>query len=299
MQAITNAFRFIRASLSLALKQVKLQEPWFALGLGGLVILFVWFLPVGAAAGLLGLTPLGLSLIGLFATLALVSLLLWGEVTALLTSRTFAAIDSAEPEGATANLAFLGAHAGAVIVFSLMLPLLALGEALRNLFARPESMPDEQSRWLAARTLALPVIANESTPFQATLERLRQIVRDNLLRFREDLIQVRLVAGLIEALLIVLGIVLGFVVGLKIADPATAGAWQRVLAAGIAMLVAWIPAIIGIMFGSFNRSCYATALYQWVRNVAAAREGGGTTKAQTPAILAQVLGMTNQSKKEG
>jgi hypothetical protein len=87
-------------------------------------------------------------------------------------------------------------------------------------------------------------------------------------------------------------------VGLKIADPAVVGPWQRVLAAGIAMLIAWLPTIIGIMFSTFARSCYATALYQWVRNVAAARESGDTTKAQPPAILAQVLGMTNQPQKD-
>ena len=299
MQAIRNAFRFINASLSLALKQVKLQEPWFVLGLGGLVILFVWFLPVGAVAGLIGLTPLGLTLIGLFALLALACLLLWGEVTALLTSRTFAALDAVDAEEPPANLKFLSAHAGTIILLAFTLPLLALGDALRNLFAKPEALPDEKSRWLAARTLGLPVVAVEGTTFQATLDRLRQIVQENLLRFREDLIKVRRAAGLIETLLIALGIVLGFAVGLKIAGPAEVDPWRRVLAAGIAMLIAWLPTIIGIMFSTFTRACYATALYQWVRNVASARESGESGKAQPPAILAEALGMANQNIKEG
>jgi hypothetical protein len=298
VQAIRNAFRFIKASLSLALKQIQLQEPWFALALGGLVILFVWFLPVGVVIWLIGLTPLGLSLIGLLALLALVSLLIWGEITALLTSRAFATIGLEAAEDQPTSLKFLSAHAGAVLVLALTLPLLSLGNWLHTLLAKPDAEPDEKSRWLAARTLALPVIANEGPSLQATQERLQQIVRDNLLRFREDLIKVRLVAGVIEALLIVLGIALGFVVGLKIADPTLASAWSQVLAAGVAMLVAWLPTIIGIMFSTFARSCYATALYQWVRNVAAARESGDTTKAQPPAILAQVLGMTNQPQKD-
>ena len=299
MQAIKNAFRFIKASLSLALKQVKLQEPWFILGLGSLVLLFAWFLPIGAVAGLIGLTPLGLTLLGLLALLALVSLLLWGEVTALLTSRTFASLESADPEAPPSNLKFLGAHAGTVILLALTLPLLALGNGLHSLFAKPESAPAEKSRWLAARTLALPVVAVEGTAFRATLDWLRQIVQDNLLRFREDLIKVRLVAGLIEALLIALGVILGFAVGLKIADPAIAGPWQRVLAAGIAMLIAWVPTIIGIMFSTYTRACYATSLYQWAHNVAAARERGAGSKAQPPAILAQTLGTPHQSMKEG
>ncbi|MBG0788595.1 MAG: hypothetical protein H0S79_26195, partial [Anaerolineaceae bacterium] len=150
--------------------------------------------------------------------------------------------------------------------------------------------PDEKNRWLEARTLALPVTAVEGTSFTGTLERLRQIVNENLMRFREDLIAVRFAAGLVEFLLIAAGIVLGFVVGLKISDPAAADPWQRILAAGIAMLIAWAFSIIGIMFSSFTRACYATALYQWANNVAEARASDDAGKAQPPAILAKVLG---------
>ena len=294
MQAIKNGFRFIGASLSLALKKIKLQEPWFALGLGGLVILFVWFLPIGSVVKWIGLTPLGLTLLGILAVLALADLILWGEITSLLTARTFAALDSEEAAGNISNLKFLGTHGGAVVLLALTLPLLSLGSSLRGLFARPEAAPDERSRWLEARTLALPITAIEGTPFPMTLDRLRQIVNENLMRFREDLIAVRLAAGLIESLLIAGGIILGFAVGLKIANPATVGPWQRVLAAGIAMLIAWVPTIIGIMFSSFSRACYATALYQWVCNVAEARASDGAAKAQPPAILAQVLGTVSQ-----
>ena len=296
MQALKNGFRFIGASLALALKKVKLQEPWFILGLGGLVILFIWFLPIGAVVGLIGLTPLGLILIGLLAVLALVSLMLWGEITSLLTSRTFALLDSEDSPEEISNPKFLGSHAGAVILLALTLPLLSLGAALRGLFAKRDSVPDESSRWLEARTLALPITALEESSFAATLDRMRQIVNDNLMRFREDLIAVRLAAGLIEALLIAGGIVLGFVVGLKIAEPTTPAPWQQVLAAGIAMLIAWAFTMIGIMFSSFSRACYATTLYQWVRNVADARTDNDAAKAQPPAILAQVLGTSGLRK---
>lgn len=298
MQSIRNGFRFIGASLSLALKKIKLQEPWFALGLGGLIILFIWFLPIGAVAGLIGLTPLGLILIGALAMLALLSLLIWGEITALLTSRAFYFLDSEEPAEAPSNIKFLRTLAGAVILLALTIPLLSLGRALRHLSAKVKAEPDEKNRWLEAHTLALPIIAVEGTSFQETLDRLRQIVEANLLRFRERLIGVRLVSGLIETLLIMGGIVLGFVIGMKIADPTSVAPWQRVLAAGIAMLIAWVPAIIGIMFNTFSRACYATALYQWVCNVAEARTNNDTAKARPPAILSQVLGTPSQIKKE-
>jgi len=298
VQAIKNGFRFISASLALALKKVKLQEPWFALGLGSLVILFFWFLPIGVVVGLIGLTPLGLILIGALALLALVDLLIWGDITSLLTCRTFASLESEEPAENPSNFKFLISHTGAVILLALTVPLLSLGRTLKNLFAKPDSAQDDKNRWLEAQTLALPVIAVEGTSFQKTLDRLRQIVKDNLLRFRESLIGVRLVAGLIEALLIVGGIALGFVIGLKITEPTSGDPWARVLAAGIAMLVASVPAIIGIMFSTFSRACYATALYQWVCNVAEARASNDTTKARPPMILANVLGTTSQGKKE-
>lgn len=294
MQALKNGFRFIGASLSLALKKVKLQEPWFILGLGGLVILFIWFLPIGAVVGLIGLTPLGLILVGLLAVLALVSLMLWGEITSLLTSRTFASLDLEDSPEEISNRIFLGSHAGAVILLALTLPLLSLGANLRGLFNKSAS--DDKLRWLEARALALPITAVEETPFTATLDRLRQIISDNLMRFHESLIAVRLAAGLIESLLIAGGIVLGFVIGFKISDPASMDPWQRVLAAGIAMLIAWVFTILGIMFGSFSRACYATTLYQWVCNVADARKDNDATKAQPPAILAQVLGTSGLRK---
>jgi hypothetical protein len=60
------------------------------------------------------------------------------------------------------------------------------------------------------------------------------------------------------------------------------------------MLIAWFPTMIGILFGSFTRICYATALYEWTQNVAAARESGQAAKAQPPAILSQALGAGRQ-----
>lgn len=290
MQAIKSAFRFINASFSIALKHTQLQEPWFTAGLGGLLILFVGFLPIAAVTLLLGLTPLGLTLIGLLAVLVLVALLIWGNLTTLQTARTFAAIDAAAPEATQPSLGWLLSHAGDVASLALILPGLTLVDAVRRFFSPQASSSVDQAGWLPAHTLALPITAIEDLPLKSTLARLRQIVQENLLRFRMNLIPVRPVAAVIQVLLTAVGIALAFAVGVRIADPQTAGAWQQVLAAGIGMLIAWFPTMIGILFGSFTRICYATALYEWTRNVAAARSTGQTASAQPPAILGQSLG---------
>jgi hypothetical protein len=290
VHAIKSAFRFIGASFSLALKHTQLQEPWFTAGLGGLLILFIGFLPVAAVTLLLGLTPLGLTLIGLLSALILVALLIWGDLTTLQTARAFAALKGGEPEAAQTNLGWLFAHTGDVASLNLILPGLVLVNAVKGFISPQTPSGSEEAVWLPARVLALPVTAVEDLPLKATLARLRQIVDGNLLRFRTNLIPVRPVAAVVQALLTAGGIALAFVVGLKIAGPQTAGGWQRVLAAGIAMLIAWFPTMIGILFGSFTRICYATALYEWTQNVAAARQAGQAAKAQPPAILGQALG---------
>ncbi len=298
MQPIRNAFRFIGASFSLALKHIKLQEPWFILGLGSLVILFFWFLPIAAVAGWVGLGPWGLALIGLLSIFALVDLICWGEISSLHTARIFFAVDTGASLDSMPTFKFLVTHTLDIVTLVLTLPVMLLVEGIKSLFPSGKASLDEKNIWLPAYTLAIPLIAIEDLPLKAALDQLRQIIKANLLRFRVDLIRVRLIAAIVEVLLIIIGVILAFVVGLKIANPQAAGSWQRILAAGIGMLIAWLPTLIGIIFSTYTRTCYATTLYQWVQNVASALQSGETAKAQPPAILRQVLGTVRSSKKE-
>jgi hypothetical protein len=295
MQSIKHAFRFIGAGFSLALKHPQLQEPWFTLGIGSLILLIAWFLPMALVIGLLGLTPWGLALIGLLATLAWADLSLWGEITALLTSRAMIAIDGEPPTEAQPNLQLLKKHFGAVIQLALIAPVLWIGGLFRS-----KSPPiNERNLWLKAHTLALPVIAIEDLPLKEALERLRQIGKQNLLPIRENFIRVRLVAGLVQLLLTAVGVFLAFWLGLKLGGPEVTNPWQQIMAVGIAMLVAWVPTFIGILFGNYTRICYATALYQWVQNVETARSTGNAETSQPPTILRQVLGSGRSALKDG
>jgi hypothetical protein len=298
MQPIKNAFRFIGASFSLALEHIKLQEPWFTLGLGSLVILFFWFLPIAAVTGLVGLGPWGLMLIGLLSIFALIDLSCWGEIISLQTAQIFAAIDSNTTLESVSSFKFLVAHTFDIVTLVLILPIMRLAEGVKSLVSPKKTKTNEKNIWLPAQILAIPLIAIEDLSLKASLDRLRQIVKENLMRFRVNLVRVRLIATIVEILLIAVGVFLAFLVGLRIADPQTASPWQRVLAAGIGMLVAWLPILIGIIFSTYTRTCYATTLYQWVQSVASAMQSGESAKSQPPAILGQALGTVKSSKKE-
>ncbi len=290
MQSIKHAFRFINASFKLALKHTQLQEPWLNLAVGSLIILFAWFLPMALVAGLLGLTPWGLVLMGLLAVCVLSGLWVWGEMVALLTARGMNEIDQTPETEALSNWQFLKKHGMAIFTLTLTKPVLWLGQKIKQLFSPKASPADDRQLWLRAHLLGLPVIAVEGLTLKAALGRLDQIVKENLLPIREKLVRVRLIAVVFHLLFMGLGIVLSFWLGLKLAGPEVSNPWQRILAVGIAMLVGWVPTFIGGLFSSFTRACYATALYQWVQNVETARSTSNPEAAQPPNILRQVLG---------
>jgi hypothetical protein len=290
MPSIKHAFRFINASFKLALKHPQLQEPWLTLAIGSLVILFAWFLPTALVAGLLGLTPWGLTLLGLLAVCVLSGLWVWGEMVALLTARGMNEIDKPGDTEPLSNWQFLKKHGMAIFTLTLTKPVLWLGQKIKGLFSPKAGLTNDRNLWLKAQLLGLPVIVVDGLPLKAALGRLDRIVKENLLPIREKLVRVRLVAAIVHLLLMGVGFFLAFWLGLKLAGPEVTHPWQRIMAAGIAMLVGWVPTFIGCLFSSYTRACYGTALYQWVQNVETARSTGNPEAAQPPAILRQVLG---------
>lgn len=298
MRSIKLAFQFIQASFSLALQHPQLQEPWFILGLGSLILLLIGITPIAVVVGWIGLTPVGMLAVGLISTLTLVDLIIWGEITALRTAQAFSAINQSQTEEPPSHFSNLTQHGNDIFTLTLIVPMLSLFQGVRSLF-KPNTPPAEEDRvWLDAHSLILPIIALEDLPFRNALARLQQIVKDNLLRFQVRLIPVRLVAILTQVILIEVGILLAFIVGISIAAPMTATPWQRILAAGIGALIAWFPTLIGIIFSSFTRTSYATSLYLWVRNVETARQTGNLEGAQPPAILRQILGSAATPSKD-
>ena len=286
MQSLKYAIRFISASFSLAAKNPRLQKSWFYLGVGSLVVLILWFLPLSLVVAFIGLQPAGMILVGLICTLALITLLVFGEIFALYICQAFDTV-SGDREEQEIRWPFLPSHWIDVALFALSLPGKLLYQAAQQRFSSNKSDP---SPWLDATYLILPVICLEDLSLSQAVERLNQIVGEHLLRFRADLVRVRLVAGVIQWILILGGLALGFITGINVADPSTAGIWQRVLGTGAGMVLAWLLTMVGLVFGTFTRTMYTTALYQWVKNVEAARQTQAREKGSPPEILRQVLG---------
>ena len=297
MQRLTIAFRFIEACFSLAFKDTRLQKTWLLSGLGGLILFILGAIPLMLTAGLIGLNPVGLILLGLLSILIAFGLLVWVNLVGLQVSQAFAAVI----RGADESLPPVESHEDVLIthgldglLFILAEPGLTLLRLFQQLFKKNQT---DQPDWFDAHYLTIPVISLEGRNLTQTVARIKQIIGDNLLRFQADLIQVKTVARIVQWGMMVGGILLGFVIGFKIADPWAGGAWRRAWAAAAGLLVAGLPAFLGAFFHAFTVTCYHTALYQWVINVESALELG-ETKAAPPEILRQVMGKNPSTKEE-
>ena len=291
MQSLKYAFRFIHASFSLASKNPRIQRSWLYLGIGSLLALVFWFLPLSMVVYFIGLQPAGMILVGLICTFALISLLVLAKVFALTTCRAFGTIES-DGEEQKIKWPLLPERWVDAALLALSLPGEQVSQTFQQVISPKES---DRSPWLDTYYLILPVICLENLSLSQAVERVKQIVGDHLLRFRADLVQVRLVAGVVQWVLMAVGTVLGLILGLSLADPTSAGNAQRVFGAGAGMFLAWLPTMIGLVFGTFTRTIYHTALYQWVKNVEISRQTQAHDKASPPEILRRVLGKQSSS----
>lgn len=296
MQRLTYAFYFIKACFSLALKNIRLRNPWLAMWMGSLTLFILWLIPLGAVVAIIGIKPLGMVLIGLFSILLLFCLLVWGEITAVETCQIFAALNKDESLTADSTPDSMNfAHWWDIFLWVLTLPGHEVIRVFNHIF-RPDKAANHD--WLTGSYLVLPVISLENRSLSEALERVKQFLRDHSLRFHPDLVGIRPVAGVVQWSLVVVGGLLGLWVGLIVADPVTAGVLTRLLGIVSGIFLASIFATLGVFFSSFFRACYYTTLYQWVLNVELARSTGDASQGLPPPILGQVMGKAKPSKKE-
>ncbi|MDY6846612.1 MAG: hypothetical protein SVP52_05700 [Chloroflexota bacterium] len=321
MQNLSYAFRFIRASFSIAFKKIQLQEQWVYIAVGNLVFLLIWFLPLGLVLGLMGLRPVGMFLIGLIGVFMLFSFRAWREITREPASRVMVGLFQENPgdleeisineenlqtakelqerdktltkensqiEGSPKDKQ-LFKHWEDILALTLILPGMRFIFHFRKLLW-PESK--SQHAWLTSFTLLVPVISVENRDIKEAVMRINQMIDDHLLRFQPGLVKVDLVGSLVQWALSLIGILVGVTVAILIIDPLASDPWQRILGSGIGLLIAWFFITTGNIFNAYTRSFYHTALYQWVRNVEEARKTGETAKAVPPNILRQAMGTT-------
>ncbi len=289
MKSLRNAFRFINASFKLALSHPQLRKYWWLYPAGGLVLLLLWLLPMGLVAGLIGFNPIGLILIGGVGFFFIVSLCLWGEITAVKICQSVGEVISENPGAFSISPSKLSAHWGDVLLYTLTLPVSSLSQAIAK----------TQHPWLPGKPLVIPIICLEDLSLRDALEQSAQITKDNLLRFKPGLVPVAHIARALQATSILGGILLGIVATQLIQSMASEpDLWMRLLSIAAGMTVVWLMTIIGTLFSTYIRSCYHTALYVWVRNVEQARKTQDSQTASPPRILQHVLGSSRPSKKD-
>ena len=288
MQKIKNAFVFINAVFSKASTDKNLKKAELILGLGSLAILLVAFLLMALIIRFVGLLAPGLILIGLVGIFGLVGLILWGEITALAVCQ---ACVSPAPEVTDESrddllAKVISSHWIDAGVFTLSMPFLQAASTIKQLFSSAREL---ENAWMEAANLVLPIISLDDLNLAAAIARVKQVVHDNLMRFRSNFVPVEVVSRVIQWLAAAVGLASGVLVGLSIGEPASSEPGQIFLGLGAALLVSGFFTAAGITFSVFVRACYQTALYQWVRNVESARESGETEKAAPPEILRQLL----------
>lgn len=297
MHSLKYAFRFIWASFSLAFKKVQLQEQWLYIAIGNLVLLLIWFLPMGLTVGLIGVRPVGLILIGLISIFMLFSFYLWGEITREHASQMMAELfqASAVPEEDKAQNVPLFEHWAEILIWTMVKSVLRIQNNLEQLM-----WPDREEKypWLVAHDLIIPLISLENLNLNEAVHRIGDMIRDHLLRFKPGFVKVDPLAKLFQWLMGIIGILTGVSVAVIIADPFSRDIWQRILALGIGLLIAWLFLTIGYLLSAFVRSSYHTALYQWVMNVKAAQGSGDPARAVPPEILRQSLGHSEITKNK-
>ena len=296
MQHLRYAFRFIGACFSLALKHPRLRKPVFNLWMGGMGLLTLWLIPMLGVIALIGVRPLGLVLIGFFISLLLFSLLAWSEVTALETCLAFDDLTWIDLElpGSSQNKQD-HARWQQILLWTLLQPGLLINH-LFNQILRPQHA--EELAWLSGAYLMLPVIALEDFNLKEGIDRIKQLLRDRLIRFHPSLISIHPLTGVVQWLLIVASALLGLKFGFKLAPFLTAGLLSRLLAVVVGALIAGVLALLGLSISSYNRSCYHTTLYQWVLSVENARMTGDASQGAPPKLLSQVLKTNSRNQKE-
>ena len=289
MHRLKYALRFIRETYHQAKDHPSFQQIISRYVLGGLALVVLWFFPLALIVGLIGLSPVGLVGIGLVMVLAFISLYIWGKITMLQAISMFDI--STQPDEPAYPVAveqqWIGSQTGDAALFALSLPGLRIAKLFVNWFYPKRQ---QQYQWLDAAYLVWPLMSLESLPLDNAIQRLRQMLRENLIRFQPGLVPVDLVVKFVQWLLILLGLWIGFVVGLNVADPVSTSGIIPVLGTLIGVILGGFFVIFGIHFSTFIQASYYAALYRWVKNVETANITGTPGKATPPAILGQVLG---------
>jgi hypothetical protein len=147
-----------------------------------------------------------------------------------------------------------------------------------------------EALWTEAALLVLPAMVIDDLNFKASLARIIQVTKENLLLIGISTVGVRWVTGLIGFVFTMIGLVLAIAVGGGIAYVGNASTGLVVVGIAIGALIFFTFIMVSALFSSYTTTAYHTCLYIWARDVEKAQvEGRATQQVLAPGPLAAAL----------
>ncbi|MCX8063243.1 MAG: hypothetical protein N3D16_11735 [Anaerolineales bacterium] len=294
MESIRRGFAFLRQSWQMAFADRDLIKPSIYALLAGIVVTFIFSIPMVISFALFGDQGIGQILGYLFGAVLIFAQY---SVSYLFSAMTIYLIYGflAEGDGVMAKawqiaqrnwLNILSLAAASMVVTLLQRFIRGRGESgTRNALA---SVVD--AVWTQATYLVLPAMVIDGVNLKGGLRRATQIVKDNLLLIGVGMVGVRAVTGIISFLIGGTGIALGLGVGIGLVSLSGQAIWGVISGLSLGAMIAGLFIMVAVVITSYTTTAYHTCLYLWARDVERARQEGQEVLAvQAPAPLAAVL----------
>lgn len=294
MDSIRRGFGFLKQSWQMALDDRDLIKPSIYALLVGILVTFIFSIPMVISFALFGDQGVGRVLGYLFG-----AILIFAQYTVsyLFSAMTIYLIYSylAEGDGVMARawqmtqrnwLNILSLAAASMVVSLLQRFIRGKGDSgARNALA---SLID--AVWTQATYLVLPAMVIDGLNLKGSLRRATQIVKENLLLIGVSMVGVRAVTGIIGFFIGGTGIAFGLGVGIGLVSISGQAIWGIVSGISLGVVIAGLFIMAAVVIASYTMTAYHTCLYLWARDVERARgEGREVLTVQAPTPLAAVL----------
>lgn len=250
------------------------------------------FIPIGVALAFLGTGFWGMALIGGLCALLIYALVIWSEISSLSTAIQFDAHQTGKVLESKRDKTLRRRGWGEVIQFNLAYPsLLPVVWLRKQSKVKKLKTPEEDGRklWLDGLYLMKPLISIEGLKLKDAVTRIKDLVAKKLLRFNPELVKVKQIGGWITLISLMAGITLGVFTGLSMVGEGIATVAEKLLGAGVGLIISSLIASIGIGINVTLQTIYHTAIYRWMVNVDAAKGKSASAQTEPPKILSDVL----------
>lgn len=294
MESLRRGFVFFKQSWQMALVDHDLIKPSIYALLVGIVVTFIFSIPIVISFALFGDQGIGRIFGYLFG-----AILIFAQYTVsyFFSAMTIYLIYSylAEGDGVMAKawqmaqrnwLNILSLATASMIVSLLQQFIRGKGNSgMRNALA---SLID--AVWTQATYLVLPAMVIDGLNLKGGLRRATQIVKENLLLIGVSMVGVRAVTGILGFLIGGTGIALGLGVGIGLVTLSGQAIWGVIGGLSLGAIIAGLFIMVSVILASYTTTAYHTCLYLWARDVERARgEGREVQTVPAPTPLAAVL----------